>query len=630
MGGAWETNQVFSDFHDIDFGAADAIAAAYFKRGGQPAISYGIVADGRLVHSAGFGARRLGGAVPDADTVFRIASMSKSFTASAILLLRDSGLLALDDLAEKYVPELASWEPVTPDAAKITIRNLLTMSAGFPTDDPWGDRQQGLPAADFAALLAGGVGFDWAPGTRFEYSNMGYAILGRIVSEVSGTEYSEFVRTRLLAPLGMTRTGFAAEEFDGANLAQGYRYGAAGWEPVPFEPYGAFAPMGGLFSTVRDLTSWVYGFSSVFPPGGRPPQTASPGGTTPPNPPAHGGAPRPPVPPAGRTPSSHVSAHPLSAASRRELQLPQAVTQWRAPERLPGGGPGAPAYYGLGLFVDEDPALGRVVNHSGGYPGFGSNMRWHPATGLGVIALGNGTYAGMSVLSGLVLRSIVPRSAAYHVSLAPAGGPWPETLKAREAVDRLLASSDGTGWDDAAADALFSENVALDAPYSERRHAIALVRSRIGEFRASDRRPPESDTPAHCRWWLTGERGTVQAQIQLNPEHPPRVQSLTIAVPPEPGAALDSVLSAVVAWMNSGERHWPESIKVAPEADVTLLTRRLRMAAAWAGECRPGAFRFGDGAASVAVELDGEHAAVVLTLLVNPATGELRQADVTL
>jgi hypothetical protein len=241
----------------------------------------------------------------------------------------------------------------------------------------------------------------------------------------------------------------------------------------------------------------------------------------------------------------------------------------------------------------------------------------------------------MSLLTGLVLRSIVPRSAAYHVSLAPAadravGGPWPETLKAREAVDCLLASSDDTGWDDAVADALFSENVALDAPYSERRHAIALVRSRIGEFRASNSRPPESDTPAHCRWWLAGERGMVQAQIQLNPELPPRVQSLTIAVPPKPGAALDSVLSAVVAWMNSGERYWPESVKVAPDADVTLLTRRLRMAAAWAGECRPGAFRSGDGAASVAVELDGEHAGIVLTLLVNPATSELRQADVTL
>jgi CubicO group peptidase (beta-lactamase class C family) len=603
---------VSSDINNIDFdndsvintGAADAIVEDYFQRGGQPAIAYGIVRDGRLVHSAGFGATCVGGAAPDADTVFRIASMSKSFTAAAILLLRDAGALSLDDPAEKYAPELASWEPVTPDAERVTVRNLLTMTAGFPTDDPWGDRQQGLDPGRFGELLAGGVSFNWAPGTRFEYSNMGYAILGRIVTAVSGTEYSEFVRARLLAPLGMTRSGFTAEEFGGVsaaldepagpppavetNLAQGYRPGLVGWEPVPFEPYGAFAPMGGLFSSVRDLATWAHGFSSAFPPGGT-------------------GAP-----------------HPLSAASRREMQLPRAVTQWRAPERLPGGGPGNPAYYGFGLFADEDPVLGRVVNHSGGYPGFGSNMRWHPATGVGVVALANGTYAGMSVLSGLVLRAIVPRSTAYHVALAPSGGPWPETLAARDAVDGLLRS-----WDDAAADALFTENVALDAPYAERRHAIELIRARIGDFRASDERPADSDTPAHRRWWLTGAGGMVQAQIQLNPQRPPRVQSLALAVPPAPGGTLDSTLSAVVAWMNSGDRHWPESVRLAPGADVTLLTRRLRMAAAWAGECRPGAFRAGDGIASVSVELDGEHAAMVLSLLVNPATGELRQADVT-
>jgi serine-type D-Ala-D-Ala carboxypeptidase/endopeptidase len=620
---------VSSDINDIDMDSphintqvADAIAADYFQLGGQPAFAYGIIRGGELVHSAGFGVTCLGGAAPDADTVFRIASMSKSFTASAILLLRDAGALSLDDPAEKYAPELASWEPVTPDAERVTVRNLLTMTAGFPTDDPWGDRQQGLDPGRFGALLAEGVSWNWAPGTRFEYSNMGYAILGRIVTAVSGTEYSEFVRTRLLAPLGMTRTGFAAEEFGGVsaaldqpaeappaaedNLAQGYRQGAAGWEPVPFEPYGAFAPMGGVFSSVRDLATWAGGFSSAFPPGG-------------------GDAP-----------------HPLSAASRREMQLPQAVTQWRAPERLPGGGPGNPAYYGFGLFADEDPMLGRVVNHSGGYPGFGSNMRWHPATGVGVIALANGTYAGMSVLTGLVLRAIVPRSAAYHVALAPAGGgaraaagacapsgsgsggPWPETLAARAAVDELLQS-----WDDTAADALFTENVALDAPYPERRHAIELIRARIGEFQEAGR-PAESDTPAHRRWWLTGAGGTVQAQIQLNPQRPPRVQSLTLAVPPVPGGVLDSVLSAVVAWMNSRDRHWPESVKAAPDADVTLLTRRLRMAAAWAGECRPGAFRAGDGSAAVSVELDGEHAGMVLSLLVNPATGDLRQADITL
>jgi hypothetical protein len=194
-----------------------------------------------------------------------------------------------------------------------------------------------------------------------------------------------------------------------------------------------------------------------------------------------------------------------------------------------------------------------------------------------------------------------------------------------DAVNRLLES-----WDDAAADALFCENVALDSPYPERRHAIALLRERIGDFSVDAGRAPESDTPAHCRWWLTGARGTVQAQIQLNPERPPRVQSLTLAMPPAAGSALAGVLQPVVAWMNSGAQTWPSSVTVAPGASAELLSRRLRMAAAWAGTCVTGAYRAGDGNASVSVELTGEHATVVLSLLVNPATGELRQADVSL
>src|ERR1700761_2253140 len=183
----------------ISIADVDRLAEAYHQRGGQPGLAYGIVLDGELVHAGGLGERQLGGPRPDADTVFRIASMSKSFTASAILSLRDDGALRLDDPAEEYVPELRGWPPVTPDAARVSIRHLLTMTAGFPTDDPWGDRPQGLPLADFGRLLAGGLRFNWAPGTRFEYSNLGYAILGRIVATAAQTEYADFVRARLLA-----------------------------------------------------------------------------------------------------------------------------------------------------------------------------------------------------------------------------------------------------------------------------------------------------------------------------------------------------------------------------------------------------------------------------------------------
>ncbi|HEY0936749.1 MAG TPA: serine hydrolase domain-containing protein, partial [Trebonia sp.] len=232
-----------NDLLGISFAAADEIVGRFHERDGQPAISYGIVRDGELVHAAGFGARSLGGPAPDERTVFRIASMSKSFTASAVLLLRDAGALKLDDPAATYVPEMAGWVNGAADAGPLTIRHLLTMTAGFPTDDPWGDRQQGLPIDEFRRLLAGGITFNWAPGTRFEYSNLGYAVLGLVVSAASGLPYDEFVRTRLLAPLGLTRTGFAAEEFPAGELALGYRHGPGGWQELPFDPYGAFAPM---------------------------------------------------------------------------------------------------------------------------------------------------------------------------------------------------------------------------------------------------------------------------------------------------------------------------------------------------------------------------------------------------
>ena len=633
--GAWEDTRVPSDSASgatssaaplaISFAAADEIVRRFHERGGQPAISYGIVRDGALVHAAGFGARSQGGPAPDERTVFRIASMSKSFTASAVMLLRDAGALALDDPAAKYVPELAGWVNGAADAGPLTIRNLLTMTAGFPTDDPWGDRQQGLPIEEFRALLAAGVTFNWAPGTRFEYSNLGYAILGLIVTAASGVPYDEFVRTRLLVPLGLTRTGFTAQEFPAAELARGYRRGPGGWEELPFDPYGAFAPMGGVFSCVADLATWSAGFAAAYPPDA-----------------AVAGGPHLPL------------AHPLAAASRRQMQLPQAVTGWRAPDRIPGGPPAAPSYYGFGLFIDEDPACGRVVSHSGGYPGFGSNMRWHPATGLAVVALGNGTYAAMFALAELVLKALLPPSASYHVALAPAestgaenagaensgaedtgagagaGGPWPQTLAAADATSRLLQD-----WDDAAADALFSANVALDRPYPERRGDLALLRERIGAFTVDAARPAESDTPAHRRWWLAGEHATVAVTIQLSPQRPPRVQSLAFAVPPAADSVLAGALAAVTGWLNGvageqGAAGWPESLPVAPGADAGLIARRLRMAAAWAGRVTPGAYLAGDGRAAATVELAGEHATVLLSLLVNPQTGELRQADIIL
>jgi CubicO group peptidase (beta-lactamase class C family) len=601
--------------------AAETAIRAFHARGGQPGIAYGIVRDGELVQAGGLGERFAGGPVPDAGTVFRIASMTKSFTASVVLSLRDEGALALDDLAQTYVPELRGWPGSPADAERVSVRHLLTMTAGFPTDDPWGDRQQGLPLDEFGALLAGGVSFAWAPGTRFEYSNLGYAILGRIITAVTGTPYPDVVRARLLEPLGMTSTGYEASDFPDAALARGYRNGPDGWEEVPFDGCGAFAPMGGVFSCVRDLARWVTGFASAFPPAA----AFSPAGSAGAFPPAAGSAAD-----AGSAGAGGPLGHPLSPASRREMQLPRVSAGADRLVALPGGRAGRVASYGYGLFVAEDPVFGRIVSHSGGYPGFGSNMTWHPATGIGVIMLGNSTYAAMSPLVAKIMDLLLGEQPAadrprYAVALAPSGTPWPQTLAAREAVNELLRS-----WDDQLADRLFTPNVAQDAPYAERRGVIDRIRDRVGDFHDDRAREPESDTPAHCRWWLTGDGGTFGVQIRLSPEREPRVQSLLLAVPPAAGSPLRSVLDEIVGWMNGGGRDWPDSLPAAADVDTGRLGRSLRAAAAWAGQCRLGACRSGDGIATAAVELVGEHATLQLNVSVDPSGPVLRGAAVLL
>ena len=154
----------------------------------MPGLVYGIVAGraARLCPNLRQPDRTNPPSVVTPDTLFRIASMSKAFTALAILKLRDEGRLRLDALAEDYVPELRNWRYPTSDSPRIRVRDLLSHVAGFVTDDPWGDRQQVLTEAEFTRMLRDGVPFTRAPDTAFEYSNFGYALLGRIITNVSG------------------------------------------------------------------------------------------------------------------------------------------------------------------------------------------------------------------------------------------------------------------------------------------------------------------------------------------------------------------------------------------------------------------------------------------------------------
>jgi hypothetical protein len=206
--------------------------------------------------------------------------------------------------------------------------------------------------------------------------------------------------------------------------------------------------------------------------------------------------------------------------------------------------------------------------------------------------------------------------------LAP-GGPWPETVRARQLVDELIRS-----WDDRVADQIFTENVAQDEPYPQRRAKAEQLWQRLGPARGESPRPPEYDSPAHCRWWLHGAHGDAAAEIQLTPEDPPRVQSLVLAVPPAPGSALAQAIAAIIILLNAGARDWPADQPVSGSVDTGLVLRRLRMAAAWAGPCQAGALRSGNGRTTATVELDGELARLSLAVEVDAASGRLHRVDV--
>lgn len=464
--------------------ATDELFAARTAASISPSVSYGVLAGGRLVHSAGFGAFDDTGEMPGPDTAYRIASCTKSFTVTALLMLRDAGVLDLDTPITDLIPVTRLRLP-TLDSPVPTVRMLMSMSAGLPTDDPWGDRQESLGNDEFDAVLGAGLRFVTVPGTAFEYSNLGYALLGRVIEVVSGRGYRNFMATEVFAAAGLTSSGFDAGVPAPGGLAVGYRRLDDAWLALPFAGPGAFSPIGGIFSTVSDLTRWMQVFVDAFA------DDPAPAGPT--------GRPL------------------LSAASRREMQQLQRVIP-----PGPGSTSTGVAGYGFGLFVQHDPQHGHVVSHSGGYPGFNSHMRWHPESGLGVVALENATYAGVGAAVTAALDLLLDAAGVVRRSAVP----WPETLRAREIVDGLLAR-----WDDATALALVADNVVLDDALDRRRDQIGAAVAAVGGLAsAAGDADVVSESAAHLQWTVPGRSGRLQCEIRLTPQDPPLVQTLTVRV----------------------------------------------------------------------------------------------------
>ena len=216
-----------------------------------------VAQDGKVLLDKGYGSANLEWDIPDSpQTKFRLGSLTKQFTAAAILLLEERGKLRTDDLVAKYLPDApASW-------AKITLANLLTHTSGIPnfTSFPDYSTTEATPTTP-EQLVARfrDKPLNFQPGEQWEYSNSGYVLLGYLLEKISGQRYQDFVRDNLFAPLGMTESGYDSHAAIILHRASGYTPGANGPVNAGYIDMSIPFSAGALYSTTEDLWRWEQG-----------------------------------------------------------------------------------------------------------------------------------------------------------------------------------------------------------------------------------------------------------------------------------------------------------------------------------------------------------------------------------
>jgi CubicO group peptidase (beta-lactamase class C family) len=232
----------------------DSTVLAVLSATGAPGASIAIVRGGEIVYEQAYGVGRLDREVPATPTMrYAIGSVSKQFTATAVLLLAEDGRLKLDD-------KVARWFPNLTRAGEVSLRQLLSMTSGYqdywPQDYVFTDMQRPATADSIMRRWAGKP-LDFDPGTRWQYSNTNYVIAAAIVERVTGIGFMEFLRRRVFTPLGMT----SVADFDAGPLAAGdagpYLRNALGpLRPAPKEGRGWLFGAGQLAMTAHDLALW--------------------------------------------------------------------------------------------------------------------------------------------------------------------------------------------------------------------------------------------------------------------------------------------------------------------------------------------------------------------------------------
>jgi len=367
----------------------DAYVQRLMQKRHVPGASVAVVRDGKVVLSKGYGLANVELNVPaTAGTVYQLASVTKTFTATAVMMLVKDGTLSLDDKITERLPDLpGAWKDVT-------VRHLLNHTSGIKSYTSIEEFHKS-PGKDYAPRelidLVAKEPLEFPPGEKWNYSNTGYVLLGMLIEKVSGRSYGEFMAERVFKPLGMGHTRANDLRAVVPNRAQGYHWDGKvlknGEYVSPTQPFAA----GMLISTVEDLTKWA----------------------------------------------AAVTGHAL-------LDGPTVERMW-APTRLKGG---KEAEYGFGWGVSKVNGR-RQIAHGGGIPGFATQFSLFPDDGLAVIVLTNadGGHAG-SLARGIAGR-FVPALAEKVEPIADQDVPTTERLRGvlegamKGAVDPELFTDEG-------------------------------------------------------------------------------------------------------------------------------------------------------------------------------------------
>jgi len=461
----------------------DSLISQYARKNNIPGFAYGLVVDGKLLHTKYAGLANIKESISvDPLSTFRIASMTKSFTTMAILMLRDQGKLSLDDPAAKYIPQLKHIKLLTDDAPLITIRDLMTHRAGFPEDNPFGDRQMGNTDEQLEDLITSGAAFSNVPGVTYEYSNLGISLLGLVIRNITNMPYQHYIEKNIFKPLGMVNTFWDYTQIPKKQLVHGYRWLNTNWEEQEFESDGSWGAMGGLITTIEDFSKYMNFHLSAWPP-----RNGSDGGI-------------------------------IKRSSIREMHQAWNYDNINSSYKYPTTRSCPTTYsYGYGLAIMHDCERRIFIGHGGGLPGFGSHWRIMPQYGLGVAVFSNKTYAGWGGITLQVLDTLIALN--KFESQKPFGSEILEKRK-QQLLKFLL------NWAVVKNSEIFAENFFLDNPLEILKSKSEEYFKQIGAIKSiSSMRPYNA---LRGEFDIIGDKGKMTIFFTLSPEAAMRVQALVI------------------------------------------------------------------------------------------------------